>query len=123
MMALLFSFENLYRQYLACRRNKRNTLNALRFEARHEQNLLDLCDALQGRSYQPARSVCCVVKKPKLREIFAADFRDRVVHHVLAGMQGSDLELCMNYFRHFFEKNDQCGRVRCAYLLAVINDL
>jgi len=83
MMALLFSFENLYRQYLACRRNKRNTLNALRFEARHEQNLLDLQDALQSRSYAPARSVCFYVNKPKLREIFAADFRDRVVHHVL----------------------------------------
>ncbi len=82
-MTLLFSFENLYRQYLACRRNKRNTLNALRFEARHEQNLLDLQDALQGRSYVPSRSVCFFVKKPKLREIFAADFRDRVVHHVL----------------------------------------
>ncbi len=30
---MLFSFENLHRQYLRCRRNKRNTLNALRFEA------------------------------------------------------------------------------------------
>ncbi len=80
---MLFSFENLHRQYLACRRNKRNTLNALRFEARQEQNLLDLHDALQSRSYRPGRSVCFFVEKPKLREIFAADFRDRVVHHVL----------------------------------------
>ena len=31
----------------------------------------------------PSRSVCFVLKQPKLREIFAADFRDRVVHHVL----------------------------------------
>jgi RNA-directed DNA polymerase len=80
---LLFSFENLHRQYLACRRNKRNTLNALHFEARQEQNLLELRDALQCRSYRPGRSVCFFVEKPKLREIFAADFRDRVVHHVL----------------------------------------
>ena len=80
---MLFSFENLHRQYLICRRNKRNTLNALRFEARQEQNLLDLQAALIDRTYVPSRSVCFFVQKPKLREIFAADFRDRVVHHVL----------------------------------------
>jgi hypothetical protein len=32
----LFSFENLYRHYLGCRRNKRNTINALRFESQQE---------------------------------------------------------------------------------------
>ena len=80
---MLFSFENLYRQYLACRRHKRNTLNALRFEAQQEEHLLDLQAALLNRTYVPSRSVCFFVKKPKLREIFAADFRDRVVHHVL----------------------------------------
>lgn len=79
----LFSLENLYRQYLACRRNKRNTVNALRFEWRQEANLLSLRDALVDRSYQPGRSVCFFVRRPKLREVFAADFRDRVVHHVL----------------------------------------
>jgi hypothetical protein len=79
----LFSYENLYRQYLKCRRNKRNTANALAFEVRQEENLLDLKAALESRTYTPARSVCFVTQRPKLREIFAADFRDRVVHHVL----------------------------------------
>ena len=32
-MLLLFSFENVYRQYLLCRKNKRRTINALQFEA------------------------------------------------------------------------------------------
>jgi retron-type reverse transcriptase len=83
MMPPLFSFENLYRQYLRCRRHKRNTHNALRFEVRLEENLLRLHEELEGRTYHPSRSVCFVVKHPKFREIFAADFRDRVVHHVL----------------------------------------
>jgi hypothetical protein len=82
---LLFAYENLYRHYLSCRRNKRNTHNALRFEARQELNLLELRDALEDRSYRPARSVCFVTHRPKLREIFAADFRARVVHHLLVG--------------------------------------
>jgi len=79
----LFSLENIYQQYIACRKNKRNTANALRFEARQELNLLDLQEALASRSYEPGRSVCFFVRRPKLREVFAADFRDRVVHHVL----------------------------------------
>lgn len=82
-MPPLFSFENLYRQYLRCRRHKRQTHNALRFEARLEENLVRLREELEGRAYHPSRSVCFVVKHPKFREIFAADFRDRVVHHVL----------------------------------------
>lgn len=83
MIALDLSLENLYRQYLRCRKNKRNTVNALRFEAQQEKQLILLREALADRTYQPGRSVCFFTARPKLREIFAADFRDRVVHHVL----------------------------------------
>ncbi len=83
MMTPIFSLEHLHRQYLRCRRNKRTTHNALRFEVRLEENLVQLHEDLEGRTYRPSRSVCFVVKQPKYREIFAADFRDRVVHHVL----------------------------------------
>ena len=40
MVTLDLTLENLYRQYYRCRRNKRNTLNALRFEAEQEDKLL-----------------------------------------------------------------------------------
>lgn len=83
MIALDLSLENLYRQYYRCRRNKRNTVNALRFEAEQEKNLINLQAALVERRYRPGRSVCFFATRPKLREIFAADFRDRVVHHLL----------------------------------------
>jgi len=83
MITLDLSLKNLYRQYYRCRRNKRNTINALRFEAEQEKNLIDLQQALLNRTYHPGRSVCFFATSPKLREIFAADFRDRVVHHLL----------------------------------------
>jgi len=83
MIALDLSLENLYRQYYYCRRNKRNTVNALRFEAEQEKNLVALREALLDHTYQPRRSVCFFTTRPKLREILAADFRDRVVHHLL----------------------------------------
>ncbi|MBI4848582.1 MAG: group II intron reverse transcriptase domain-containing protein [Nitrospirae bacterium] len=79
----LYSFRTLHKAYVSCRRRKRNTINALRFEASLLDNLMDLSGKLQNGSYRPSRSVCFVAKQPKLREIFAADFRDRVVHHLL----------------------------------------
>ena len=79
----LFSFENIYKNYLRCRKNKRNTVNALKFEINCEENLIDLKQELDMGSYYPSRSVCFMATKPKLREIFAADFRDRIVHHIL----------------------------------------
>ncbi|MEA2083533.1 MAG: reverse transcriptase domain-containing protein [Thermodesulfobacteriota bacterium] len=80
---MLFSFANIHRQYLLCRKNKRNTINALRFEADQEKELFKLYSELNDRTYRPGRSVCFFAEKPKLREIFAADFRDRIVHHIL----------------------------------------
>lgn len=83
MIDTVFSLENIYRQYLKCRKNKRNTINALRFEYNLEENIVNLQEELEARTYSPSRSVCFALRQPKLREIFAADFRDRVVHHVL----------------------------------------
>ncbi len=52
-------------------------------EKQQEKELFKLCRELSDHSYRPGRSVCFFSQKPKLREIFAADFRDRIVHHVL----------------------------------------
>lgn len=34
-------------------------------------------------TYRPSTSICFCVTRPKLREVFAANFRDRIVHHWL----------------------------------------
>jgi len=81
--AQLYSFAELHRHYRTCRRNKRNTLNALRFEIDAEAQLLDLQQELRAHTYRPGRSICFVTDGPKPREVFAADFRDRIVHHLL----------------------------------------
>ncbi|MBI5047640.1 MAG: hypothetical protein HZB54_01630, partial [Deltaproteobacteria bacterium] len=59
------------------------TINAMRFEINAEENLFKLSEELENKTYKPVRSVCFIVERPKMREIIAADFRDRVVHHVL----------------------------------------
>ena len=77
------TFEELVAAYLDCRRNKRNSPSALAFEQALERNLCDLHAELLDGTYRPGRSICFVVTRPKPREVWAADFRDRVVHHLL----------------------------------------
>lgn len=58
-------------------------MNALQFEADYESNLIELCAEINQGSYQLGKSIAFMVSKPVKREIFAADFRDRVVHHLI----------------------------------------
>jgi retron-type reverse transcriptase len=74
---------DLFAAYYLARKNKRNTMNALRFEKHFERKLFQLYDEIYAYQYEAYPSVCFVVDKPVKREIFAADFRDRVVHHLL----------------------------------------
>jgi len=88
----LFTFGNLYCAYLDCRKRKRNTINALRFECDSENNLWKLLEDLKRRAYHPGASVCFAVKEPVMREIFAADFPDRIIHHLFVRAVESHFE-------------------------------
>ena len=78
-----FSLEAVFEAYFSCRSNKRNTINSLAFELDYESNLIQLWQELNDGSYQPGKSIAFILHKPVQREIFAADFRDRVVHHLI----------------------------------------
>lgn len=78
--------------YYDCRRTKRNTASALAFEAQLERNLCDLYDELQAGAYRPGRSICFVITRPKPREVWAAEFRDRIAHHFLYNAVGPRIE-------------------------------
>ncbi|MFA5086390.1 MAG: reverse transcriptase/maturase family protein [Candidatus Paceibacterota bacterium] len=43
----------------------------------------ELSSALQSNGYNPLPLSCFVVKDPKIREIFAPDYKDRVIHHLV----------------------------------------
>ena len=74
---------DLFHAYYAARKNKRNTHSALSFEMHYERELFRLCDEILKGSYQPKPSICFIVNKPVKREVFAADFRDRIIHHLI----------------------------------------
>lgn len=81
-------FENwlmteLYYAYCQARKGKRNTMDEHIFEINAFENLKNLKDNIMERRYEPSRGIAFVTRKPVIREIFAAPFRDRVVHHLL----------------------------------------
>ena len=73
---------DLRQAYFDARRHKRLKPYQKRFETAWERNLEVLCEELYTRSYIPRPSTCFIITDPKKREVFAADFRDRIVHHL-----------------------------------------
>lgn len=76
--------EGILEAYYDCRRSKRRTASAIVYEMDYESKLLALRDRINERTYQPGKSICFVVTRPRYREVFAASFEDRIVHHYIA---------------------------------------
>jgi hypothetical protein len=74
--------EDVFIAYYDCRREKRNSWSALRFEERLERNLMQLHRELFDQTWEPGRLSCFVITHPKPREIWASEFRDRIVQCV-----------------------------------------
>ena len=75
--------QDLFEAYFECRKNKRSTINALAFEIDYENSLVKLCNEINSGTYKVGRSIAFIIDKPVKREIFAADFQDRIVHHLI----------------------------------------
>ena len=74
---------DLFTAYFCARKNKRNTASQVRFERNLSENLIRLYDDLASGRYQVGRIMCFIIRDPVIREVFAASFRDRIVHHLL----------------------------------------
>ncbi len=87
------SLEDVFLAYFDCRKNKRNKLDALEFEIDFEKELIKLWKEINNGSYEISPLDVFISDKPVKREIFAAQFRDRIVHHLI-----------INKLNHLFEK-------------------
>ncbi|HPP65033.1 MAG TPA: RNA-directed DNA polymerase [Candidatus Paceibacterota bacterium] len=85
--------DDLFQAYFDARKNKRNTINALSFEIDFEKKLFELFKEIKERRYKISSSICFVCFQPVKREVFASDFRDRIIHH-----------LVYNYINPLFER-------------------
>ena len=84
---------DLYAAFICAKRHKAKKPYVLHFERNLKENIESLCDDLWTRRYKPEPSTCFVIQRPKKREVFAAQFRDRIVHH-----------LYYNYTNELFER-------------------
>lgn len=135
----IFSYGNIYRNYLKCRQNKRNSKDALRFEINAERYILTLERQLQTKEYHPSRCLLFTAQKPKTREIFASPFKDRVVHHILiqeltklwedkfiydsySCREGKGTHKAVTRIQSFLKKITKNGNIRAYYLQLDIKD-
>ena len=71
----------VYEAYLDCKRGKMSSPYTIAYIEIAVDDLPRLAYEIYTAIYKPTVSICFLVKYPKLREVFAADFRDRIVHH------------------------------------------
>ena len=97
MVEFSFSYKELFDAYEDCLKNKKNSSSAILFTQNYIEKVIELCDQINNRTYKIGTSNCFVIKYPKYREVFAAEFRDRIVHHLV-------INELMPYFEKYFIK-------------------
>lgn len=98
----MITLEEVITAYKDCRKRKRRTANAIDFERNLFVNCFNLLQEINQHKYYPSTSITFIVTKPKPREIFAANFRDRIVHHII-----------MNSIGHLFEEEFISNTFNC----------
>lgn len=88
----IVSFGNLWYAAHKAWRGKKNKARIADFYFNLERELLVLQEELVSGQYQPRPYHVFEVTDPKRREIAAADFRDRVVHHAIVNVLDPHLE-------------------------------
>lgn len=99
-----FLLDELWRAYAVARLGKRSTFDEHRFEINDIENIRLLRDSIMRRVYRPSRGVAFIVKEPVIREIVAAPFRDRVIHHFVFNYCGDWWD------RHFIYDSYSCRK-------------
>ena len=66
--------EYIIAAYEDCRKGKASSPDAIRFETYLFENITDLVEKINSRTYEPMPSITFVVSRPVYREVFAANF-------------------------------------------------
>lgn len=73
----------IVRGYFNARKNKRNTASQSLFESDLLLKLWALFAKIISLTYEVSRSIAFIIVNTVMREVFAAQFVDRIVHHIL----------------------------------------
>lgn len=92
-----FTYEEMYEAYESCNKNKKNDVSAVNFEKGHLYKLYKLLKEVNSFNYHTSSATCFIIYEPTIREVFASQYRDRIIHHLLINEIGDILE---NIFIH-----------------------
>lgn len=92
----------LWQSYNMAKRAKMRTEDEHKFEMFAAENIYQLANDISNRVYTPSRGKAFITHNPVIREIFAAPFRDRIVHHLLYALNG------FWWDRHFIYDSYSC---------------
>lgn len=97
---------NIFEAYEDARKNKRAKISQIEFEYYYERNLIKLHKEIINRTYKPLPSTAFITTKPVIREVFAADFQDRVIHHLIFN------EIAPLFEKEFIEDSYSCRKTK-----------
>ncbi|MCX6737667.1 MAG: reverse transcriptase domain-containing protein [Candidatus Parcubacteria bacterium] len=80
------SFPNLLNSYKQAKENKTCRPYIIEYNWKLENSLIALQNELVNKTYKTGRYKTFIVHDPKERQIFAAPFKDRIVHHALCNI-------------------------------------
>lgn len=86
------TIEEVEQAYRDCKRRKTSSVGCMEYAQDWLLNNYNLYKELNAMTYETGPSKAFCVTRPKIREVFCAQFRDRVVHHLL-----------MNHFGELFD--------------------
>lgn len=105
-MEYSFTYDELLSAFDDCLKHKKNTIGAKEFCVNKIENLLLLTDEINTHTYEIGISKAFIITDPKIREVFAAAFRDRIVHHLVIR------ELEPYFEKYFIEDTFSCLKNR-----------
>lgn len=91
----IYDFENLYEAHRMARRGKRGKKDVIDFELDLAQNLCRLQKELKTKKYQLKPYHKFMIYDPKKRDIYAMQYRDRIIQH----------SLCDNVIEPYMERH------------------
>lgn len=106
-----FTYADILKAYMECRKHKRNTKTAMNFEKNFIDKLSVLLRQINTRTFKSGRYTCFAVVQPKPREVWAAPFKNRIIHHLIHNEIGKEFE------KHYIDQTYSCikgrGSLKC----------
>lgn len=100
----LISIQNLFQAWEEFKKDKKKKDDVLLFERNLEDNLFQLHQDLNDKSYKHGNYKSFYVRDPKIRHIHKAVVKDRVVHHLASG------KLEKIFDKTFYEHSYSCRK-------------